>query len=746
MVDLPSISQPAATRGSDAARAPTSTVSASQIASPYMELAGFFSEASKELGGVANRAAEDAGRTAVTRDDEGNVQVERPFIIGDAALHYQHGVKVAAVADGENVIKTDLLAMRHKFENDPDGFAKAAGAYTKEKVAQYQKVAGPEVGITLGRIANHASLEFHEGLLNQKERRDIANAKTSIEAQIESTKNEIFAIAAGGDDTSPAFIQRLQKIGALQGQLINNPKFGVPRALAEYDMSRLKSELAVATLGYKLGEVQKRDGTEAAIMKADSIKTDPTLQLTPPERFSLHSRLVGGIMAQERGEAAIRKQVDQKIDAAFDEAVKGYPLPASQAAALRTEVGMTNSPALAAKLSEVEQIAPIINSWKQSNPAQMEQTLAGLEAQMREHGSLPGLRKMKEAGETLLKNMREGVKNDIIDWTNRTGTLPIPPIDWASTNHASIATQLRERISLAESAAAHYGRPVQYLTPDDKAIAQQAAKVGGQPMLDFARSVVEGAGPKAPIVLAEISKDAPVLAHVGSLMQAGGAPGIIRDAAEAVRLAADPTFTHPRWLDKESESIQAAQNKVKVEQYGSAFALLTQSGYAAVQTAQKAFFTRSAEKGYDPKMPDSSEKIAFERTLQEAAGARYQGSERYGGVDSYTPGSWSPFGWRTEYKVALPTNVKSGEFKTIINAIRDEDLTGTKSPEGKPYTVARLRAALPVAVAGGYQFILGDPFDDNPRPLMGSNGQPFVLDLHALEPTLRKRVGFAYAY
>lgn len=740
MVDLPTIPQ-----RDIAPKAPTSAVTASQIASPYMDLVGLFQEASKELGGVANRAAEKAGLTAVTRDDAGNVQVEKPFIIGDAALHYQHGVKVAAVADGENVIKTDLLAMRHKFENDPDGFAKAAGAYTKEKVAQYQKVAGPEVGITLGRLANHATLEFHEGLLNQKERRDIANAKTSIEAQIESTKNEIFAIAAGGDDTSPAFIQRLQKIGALQGQLINNPKFGVPRALAEYDMSRLKSELAVATLGYKLGEVQKKDGTDAAMAQADRIRTDPGLNLTPTERFSLHSRLVGGIMQQERGDQAMRNQVDQKIDAALETAMQGYPLPAAQTATLRTEVGLTNSPALAGKLAEVEQIAPIIQSWKRSNPAQMEQTLSSLEATMRENGATPALVKLKTAAEKLLGNMREGVKDDVIDWTNRTGTLPIPPIDWSPQGHASVGTQIRERIALAESAAAHYGRAPVYLTPDDKAIAQQAAKVGGQPMLDFARSIVEGAGPKAPKLLAEVSKDAPVLAHVASLMQAGGAPGIIRDAAEAVRLAADPTFKHPRWLTTESDTIQAAQNKVKVEQYGGAFALLKQSGYAAVQTAQKAFFTRSAEKGYDPKMPESSEKVAFERTLQEAAGARYQGSERFGGVDDYKPGAFSPFGWRTEYKVAIPTNVKSGEFKTIINAIRDEDLKGTLSPDGKPYTAERLRSAAPVATAGGYAFLMGDPFEDNPRYLMGSNGQPFVLDLHALEPTLRKRVGYAYA-
>jgi hypothetical protein len=321
--------------------------------------------------------------------------------------------------------------------------------------------------------------------------------------------------------------------------------------------------------------------------------------------------------------------------------------------------------------------------------------------------------------------------------------LPIPPIDWSGQGHASIGTQLRERAALAESAAAHFERPVQYFTPDEKVKLTQVAAAGGQPMLDLAKVMVDGFGPKAGKAISEISKDAPVLAHVASLMQAGGSPQFVRDAAEAVRLAADPTFKHPKWLTSESDSIQAAQNKVKVDTYGGAFVLAPQGGQSAEMTAQKAFFTRSARSGYDPKMPESTEKTAYERTLQEAAGARYQGSQRFGGVDSYKLGI---FGFRTDYKVLLPTNVKSGEFKTIINAIRDEDLAGSKSPDGKPYTADRLSAAAPVATAGGYAFLMGDPFDDNPKYLMGSNGQPLVLNLQALEPTLRKRVGFAYAY
>src|SRR5262245_24991027 len=163
MADLPTIANSV-----PQVRAPESRISPSQIASPYLHLAETLSIAAKGAEDFAKQQAKSFGLQAVTRDEEGNVQVEGAPIIGAAADYYKQGVQVAAVADAENVVKTDLLKMRHEFKDDPAGFLKAADTYGKEKTAQYKNAAGPEVGITVGRLVNNTTREFHEGLLNHK--------------------------------------------------------------------------------------------------------------------------------------------------------------------------------------------------------------------------------------------------------------------------------------------------------------------------------------------------------------------------------------------------------------------------------------------------------------------------------------------------------------------------------------------------------------------------------------------------
>lgn len=736
MADLPSIPDRLIT-----AKPPESRVSPAAAASPYLELADTLGYAAKEVGAYANREAEKEGLKAVTRDADGNVKVERPFIVGDAALHYEQGVKVAAVADGENVIKTDMLAMRHEFQNDPEGFRKAAETYGKTKALQYEKAAGPAVGVALGKIANDTAREFHEGLLNKKEHQDLSAAKMSIEAQIETTKNEIFAIAAGGDTSSPEYVQRLQKIGALQGQLVSNPKFGVPKEVAEYNMSRLTSELSMATFGYKLGEVQKRDGTEAALRMADQIRTDPSLNLTPTERFGLHTRLVGGIMQAQRAEEAINKKVSADIDQVGDIAAQGLVPPPAQIAALRQKVEATGNPALFGKLRDVEQVAPIVAEWRKSSPQQLELTLAGLDSMMRKDGATPTLLKLRETGQALLKNMREENKTNPLGWSNTTGSLPVQPIDWASPD---VPGQLRNRASTAESIAAKNGAPVQYMTPDERSQISQVAAIGGQPMLDLARTMVAGFGDKAGTVMREISKEAPVFAHIGGLMQSGGSPALIRDAADAVRLEANPDYKHPRWLEKESDTIQAEQHKRVVDVYGGAFLMEGDTGRASEMTAQKAFFTRSARTGYDPKLEESASRKTFDRTLQEAAGATFDPrGVQYGGTTDYKTGS--VYGFRTNSKVFIPGNIRADYFSTVLGSITDDDIKGAVAPNGKPYTARDLQGAIPVATRGGYRFAVGDPASDDPKWIRGADGKPFVFDIVGMEPILRKRVPAAYS-
>src|SRR5216684_4813462 len=106
--------------------APVSHVSPAQVASPYFELAHALDKAGQTAEQVAEPFAEQAGMKAVTRGPDGEVQVERAPIFGEAAKAYSRGVKMGTLAEAEGDVRRQDIAMREKFRDDPQGYLKAA--------------------------------------------------------------------------------------------------------------------------------------------------------------------------------------------------------------------------------------------------------------------------------------------------------------------------------------------------------------------------------------------------------------------------------------------------------------------------------------------------------------------------------------------------------------------------------------------------------------------------------------------
>lgn len=302
-------------------QAPQSQVSPSQIASPYRDLAAALDkqgEAMGKVGGaletVAETSAKYAGLNAVTRDDQGNIQVQKMPILGPASEDYAHGIKFAALADGEGAAKTADIALRQQHRDDPQGYLAAADAFKKEKVKQYTDAAGPEVGLTLGKIIDSTTTQTYRGLLNEKERLDLQRADSSITSQIQSARDDLVALARGGDTASDTFRQTVDKIHTLTAERVNNPRLAYPQAAADYDMAKLDGDLRANGVLYHVDQVYKdkatnddgtaRGGYQPALDEAKKILTDPSLKLSEQQRNAYYSKAVGEIHANE----AIRRQ------------------------------------------------------------------------------------------------------------------------------------------------------------------------------------------------------------------------------------------------------------------------------------------------------------------------------------------------------------------------------------------------------------------------------------------------------
>jgi hypothetical protein len=295
-------------------QAPRPGVSPGQVAQPYAELAAALNEGAEGLNTLAVTQAEQAGYRAVTRDANGDVQVQQLPLIGPASHAYQRAVKIAALADGEQDARRAEIQLRQQFHDDPQGYLVAADAFKSKKVEQYTAAAGKEVGIAIGRAIDSSATQTFKGLLNEKERLDLARADQSMTAGIQSARNDAIAMARGGDTSSPEFIKAIDKIQSLTQERVNNPRMAYPKEKAQYDLEHLDGELRANSFLHHVDQVYKdqgvnpdgsqRGGYAGALEAAKQILTDPSVKLTEDQRNAYFHKATAEIRANE----ALRRQ------------------------------------------------------------------------------------------------------------------------------------------------------------------------------------------------------------------------------------------------------------------------------------------------------------------------------------------------------------------------------------------------------------------------------------------------------
>ena len=109
-----------------------------------------------------------------------------------------------------------------------------------------------------------------------------------------------------------------------------------------------------------------------------------------------------------------------------------------------------------------------------------------LDATMRVHGINEAQIALRKVGDDLLKNMRKAISDDPLGWADRTGMMPVPPIDFGSkdagTDALACCGRRDDRLAL--------GVAPSYLTPDERTALKAVSGQGGKPMTDVAGTLV----------------------------------------------------------------------------------------------------------------------------------------------------------------------------------------------------------------------------------------------------------------
>ncbi|CAA0096269.1 Uncharacterised protein [Starkeya nomas] len=688
----------------------------SAIAGEAQQLDGL----ARRLGAQADRAAAREGELAGTRDAlAGKPNLRRSgSTYGDA--YDQAALRTYAdQLDASMYRQADELALQH--QNDPAALKAGLGDLRQ------QMLSGDVLPDPVARAAFERSFSRVElGLVRAAERdaqtrqRQVSAAAATDALTAGRANLERQGYALGLDkDGLEATEQEVKKVGEIA------ERAEASGAITPGATQRVKAELERdrATAHLK-GAFDRAPPAERKTF-IDQLTTDyktgtglaGKLDLDGYERLlgSFERQLSADNVATTRVENTLKTQATaiQKL------ASEGYGIAPDQWKAIDTAAAAVpgGNETVAALRSEAEWFHTLA-----ARPAvEAETSITAMKAKTSETGATTLSAARNQRADTFLRTMSTQLKEDPLGWADRAGVASVPAIDFADPS------SLAARADAAEAVASHYGTPAVYLRPQEKASLARNIEQGGEAMLAAVNGITNGFGSRAPAVLREVSTSAPVLAHVGGVMLAGGSPELASDVAEAVAMRRDTAFKPPTW---KPQPFRDMANNV----LGEAFTASPEALRSAETTAKTAFEARAFRRGLAPDLGDADSKAVFERTLQEAAGATFdRNGIQYGGVGTHG-GGWL----RDGTKVVVPTDVRADRFSDVIGAVRDEDLGGVIS--ARELQGARLLAVGP----GRYRVALGDPASDDPQYVTTPDGRFWTLDLNALEPALRARVPGAY--
>lgn len=323
--------------------------------------------------------------------------------------------------------------------------------------------------------------------------------------------------------------------------------------------------------------------------------------------------------------------------------------------------------------------------------------------------------------ETRLAELEELAAKDPVGYEIATGRLELTPIALAGSDEelaASLAARRAEMAGVAET----YRTPLEILRPAERsALARMIAEEPAQ-LPRLARALRGALGTDARTALAEISQDAPALAHAAGVSLATGDDAFVEEIALTLSAKAKGEY---RLKMPAAEKFAASAPPA----FAAALAFQGGARTAVLQTAQLVFEREANLLGFDPAelgKEGTAATLAWRRALERALGARQTGGRQTGGLGEVNGAA-----------IVVPAGMDVDEPQRLLSGLTDEQLQqlpAIRTANEVPVTAAQIRSATLVTAGDGrYRVALGDPLGYEPRWVLGADGDFWTLDLKALQ-------------
>lgn len=336
--------------------------------------------------------------------------------------------------------------------------------------------------------------------------------------------------------------------------------------------------------------------------------------------------------------------------------------------------------------------------------------------------------------EDTLSGMTTALARDPMSWAARAGVIALEPVMGLNPqtgqpflDPAALARRRDQAVKVRET----YGSPLKLFTDEEAAEASQLEQNGGEALAMMAGQVVSQLASDAPAALAQLSDKAPVFAHLGGLLAGGSSPHVVKDAARGRALLAK-SEGNVRTLTPAVKVAELQGDRLRLDRVTR---LIPQAGAAIEQAADAIYLGRKG-------LASEFDGKAYQRAVQEAAGATFVGDVQFGGIASR----------RNSGKVLAPGWLRADRLDDVVNALTPTDLqaAGNGFPplheDGTPVSPRDVKAGRLVSIGPGrYWVAMGDPDSEDPRWLASADPDApegrYVLDLDSdqLRPFLLTR-------
>lgn len=689
------------------------------VTSAMATIAGEFADVGQRIGQMADRAAAAEG------DLEGRFagldpefRTRRDNTIRGSAFD-RAGLQTAETRL-RTALEAGFEAAWEKHGQDPARLQKAIGAQTEGLLSGVPDELRVELGLLAQRKGLGLMRQAHRDLVARTRADQAAALQEELQRSLRGVHQRAYALGLDGKADAAiagdvaALTQTLGRVG-IDGKPL------VGRAQAAKLLASIKEEVTEARL---IGAFERLPTTDAKRRFLGAFETDFAGSKGLAKDFDLDGfRRVGGILNSElrRAEAAedrAERLLGGEVGKVAKMAEKGFAPRPDDLAGLKARIATSGSPDLEAALAGAENVLKWQQAARRATPDELDAFALSERRRLARDGASPEHVARVEVAEKLAEEARRELKQDPLGWADRVGLVDVPALDVEN-----LPASVSGRIAAAETVADRYGIEPIYLRPDEARRLAATAAQGGDRLIGVATTIAQTAGDKAPAIMAELGREAPTLAFIGGHVVQGGTSLVARDAADGIAMMRNDGFKGVAPAIKEAR-------RLAVEEHAGALNGMPRAEQAAIAATNAAYEVRARRRG----LTDFDEDL-WRSTFSEMLGARELDGETYGGV------SYSQMGWlgRGSGVVIVPPDVKRDGFRDLIDAIRIDDLSAPpRYADGKPAAIGDVRRASLVQ-AGNARYFLNLGTDDDPRWLKGDGDAPFVLDLNALAPVLKKR-------